>query len=368
MLKKLLEQGVSVWLDSLSRDMLQSGYLQGWVDQGMRGQTSNPTIFQGAIRGSKTYDQDITRLSKQGLKPEQICWELMVADVQGACDKFLPVYEASQGLDGYVSLELDPTKARDTQGSIDQGMVLWPQVNRPNLMLKVPATREGLPALKALVKAGCNVNVTLLFSLERYDQVMTTHMDALEARLAAGQSIDRIATVASFFVSRVDSEVEKRLAQLTPTEEQKKALLGKVAVANARVAYAQFLKRTGSDRWKALAAQGAQLMRPLWASTGVKNPDYPDTLYVDELIGPHCVNTMPEATLTAVLDHGKTACTLTQSHLDGAVETLKVLKEVGIDLSDVTLNTLEVEGVKKFADSYLDLVATLERSVQTLSV
>ena len=368
MLKQLLEQGVSVWLDSLSRDMLQSGFLQQWVDQGMRGQTSNPTIFQGAIRGSKTYDDDIRKLAQKGLKAEQICWELMVADVQAACDKFLPVYQASKGLDGYVSLELDPTKARDTQGSIDQGLALWPEVERPNLMLKVPATREGIPALKALVKAGFNVNVTLLFSVERYDHVMTAHMEALEARLAAGQPIDNIATVASFFVSRVDTEVEKRLAKLSPTEEQNKALLGQVAVANARIAYAQFKRRLASERWQALAAKGAQVMRPLWASTGVKNPAYPDTLYVDELVGPHCVNTMPEATLTAVMDHGKTACTLSDAHLQAAEETLKVLKQVGIDLSDVTMNTLEVEGVQKFADSYKDLVQTIERSVQTLSV
>jgi transaldolase len=204
--------------------------------------------------------------------------------------------------------------------------------------------------------------------VERYDQVMTAHMEALEARLASGQSIDRIASVASFFVSRVDTEVEKRLAQLSPSEEQKKALLGQVAVANARVAYGQFKKRLASPRWQVLAAQGAQIMRPLWASTGVKNPAYPDTLYVDELIGPHCVNTMPEATLAAVMDHGKTACTLDDAQLAAAEETLKVLKQVGIDLSDVTLNTLEVEGVEKFADSYKDLLQTLERSVQTLSV
>jgi len=368
MLEKLLQQGVSVWLDSLSRDMLHSGFLQDWVDKGMRGQTSNPTIFQGAIRGSQTYNDDIRAFAKQGLSAEQICWELMVADVQAACDKFLPVYQDSRGLDGYVSLELDPTRARDTQASIDQGLLLWPKVGRANLMLKVPATQEGLPVMKALIEAGCNVNVTLLFAVERYDEVMTAHMEALESRVAAGKPIDKIATVASFFVSRVDTEVEKRLAKLSPSNDQKAALLGKVAVANARLAYAQFEKRLASERWKALAAQGAQVMRPLWASTGVKNPAYADTLYVDELIGPHCVNTIPEATLAAVMDHGKTACTLSAGHLSQAAETMKVLQEVGIDLADVTLNTLEVEGVQKFEDSYKDLVQTLERSVQTLSV
>lgn len=368
MLQKLLEQGVSVWLDTLSRDMLKSGFLQEWVDKGLRGQTSNPTIFQGAVRGSKIYDDDIRKFSQQGLSPEQIGWELMVADVQAACDKFLPVYESSKGLDGFVSLELDPTKARDTQGSMEQGRMLWPKVNRPNLMLKVPGTREGLPVLRALVEDGMNINVTLLFAVERYDEVMTTHMEALEARLAAGKPIDNIATVASFFVSRVDTEVEKRLGKMQPGEEQKKALLGKVAVANAQVAYHQFNQRVASERWRKLAEQGAQLMRPLWASTGVKNPDYSDTLYVDELIGPHCVNTMPENTMMAVLDHGQTATTLTEANLAQARQTLRTLKEVGIDLADVTLNTLEVEGVQKFEDSYKDLLKTLERSVQTLSV
>lgn len=368
MLKKLLEQGVSVWLDSLSRDMLHSGFLQEWVDKGMRGQTSNPTIFQGAIRGSKTYDDDIRKLSKAGLSPEDICWELMVADVQGACDKFLPLYKESGGKDGFVSLELDPTKARDSEGSIAQGKMLWPKVDRANLMLKVPATAEGLPVIRALVEEGFNVNVTLLFAVERYDEVMTAHMEALEARAKAGKPIDKIATVASFFVSRVDSEVEKRLEKLSLSDDQKKALLGHVAVANARAAYAQFEKRVASERWQKLAAQGAQIMRPLWASTGTKNKAYADTLYVDELIGPHCVNTMPEATLTAVMDHGKTAPTLTAEHLKGAEKTLATLKEAGVDLGDVTLNTLEKEGVDKFAESYKDLVETIKRSVQTLSV
>lgn len=368
MLKKLLDQGVSVWLDSLSRDMLHSGFLQDWVDKGMRGQTSNPTIFQGAIRGSKTYDEDIRKLSQAGLSPEDICWELMVADVQAACDKFLPLYKESGGKDGFVSLELDPTKARDSQGSIQQGKKLWPKVDRANLMLKVPGTKEGLPVLRALLEEGMNVNVTLLFAVERYDEVMTVHMEALEARVQAGKPIDNIATVASFFVSRVDTEVEKRLAKLSLSDEQKTALLGKVAVANARAAYAQFLKRIASERWQKLASHGAQIMRPLWASTGTKNKAYPDTLYVDELIGPHCVNTMPEATLTAVMDHGKTAPTLTESHLKEAERTLAVLKDAGVDLADVTLNALEKEGVDKFAESYADLVDTVKRSVQALSV
>lgn len=368
MLEQLHQQGVSVWLDSLSRDMLNTGFLQSWIDKGLRGQTSNPTIFQGAMGKGNAYDDDIRRLAKQGMAAEQICWELMVADVQAACDKFLPLYESSNGKDGFVSLELDPTKARDTQGSIDQGLMLWPKVNRPNLMIKVPATTEGLPVIRALVEAGYNVNVTLLFAVERYDEVMAVHFEALEARIKAGKPIDRIATVASFFVSRVDTEVEKRIEKLDLNAEQKEALLGKVAVANARAAYQQFQKRLGTDQWTNLAAQGAQIMRPLWASTGVKNKAYRDTLYVDDLVGPHCVNTMPESTLEAVMDHGKAVNTLTTFELDNARETLDQLKAAGIDLADVTLNTLMSEGVQKFEDSYKDLLKTLEKQLQTLAV
>lgn len=366
MLDRLLEQGVSSWLDSLSRDMLHSGHLQSWIDRGLRGQTSNPTIFQGAISGSQTYDGDIRALAAQGKSAEEICWELMISDVQQACDRFLPLYQSSGGKDGFVSLELDPTRARDTQGSLEQGLELWPRVNRPNLMIKVPATREGLPVVRGLLEAGCNVNVTLLFATERYDEVMLVHMEALEARQAAGKPIDHVASVASFFVSRVDTEVEKRLAEVSL--EAKAEVLGKVAVANARLAYAQFEQRLASPRWQALAAQGAQVMRPLWASTGVKNPDYADTLYVDELIGPHCVNTMPESTLKAVLDHGKLDNTLSAAHIEQSRQVLKKVAELGVDLKDVTLNTLEVEGVQKFEDSYRDLLKTLQASLETLSV
>ena len=368
MLERLLQQGVSVWLDSLSRDMLHTGYLDRWVGQGLRGQTSNPTIFQGAIQGSQTYNDDIRKLAQQGMGAEEICWELMVADVQAACDRFLELYHSSNGADGFVSLELDPTRARDTQASLEQGLKLWPRVNRPNLMIKVPATREGLPVVRGLLEAGCNVNVTLLFAVERYDEVMLVHMDALEARLAKGLSVDRVASVASFFVSRVDTEVEKRFSKLNLSDEQKQGLLGKVAVANARAAYAQFESRLASERWQNLARSGAQVMRPLWASTGVKNKAYSDTLYVDELIGAHVVNTMPDATLEAVMDHGKVEGTLTSAHQEDARRVLALLKEAGVDLQDVTLNTLEVEGVQKFADSYADLLKTLENSVQALSV
>lgn len=349
--------------------MLNTGYLQAWIDKGLRGQTSNPTIFQGAMSKGNAYDDDIRKLAREGMNAEQICWELMVADVQAACDKFAPLYDSTQGRDGFVSLELDPTKARDTQGSIEQGLALWPKVGRPNLMLKVPATKEGLPVIRALLEAGCNVNVTLLFAVERYEEVMDVHRQALQARLKAGKPINGIATVASFFVSRVDTEVEKRVAKLgNVSADLQQAILGKAAVANARAAYQSFQQHTATDEWKQLAAQGAQIMRPLWASTGVKNKAYSDTLYVDELIGPHCVNTMPDTTLEAVMDHGKQVVTLGPEELDGAQQTLKKLAEAGIDLKDITLNTLEVEGVQKFADSYHELLKTLEKQLQTLSV
>lgn len=365
MMKNLLEKGVSVWLDSLSRDMTRSGALTKLIGEGLRGQTSNPTIFQGAISKSSIYNDEIRELAKQGKSPEEICWELMIKDVQEACDAFLPVYEASNKLDGYVSLELDPTKANDGPGSLEQGLALWPRVNRANLMIKVPATKAGMPVIHGLLAAGFNVNVTLLFSVERYDEVMLTHMAALEERVAKGLPIDGIASVASFFVSRVDTEAEKRFGKLADPSVAKD-LLGKVAVANAQAAYAQFVVRQNEPRWQALLAKGAQVMRPLWASTGVKNPNYKDTMYVDELIGPHCVNTMPEGTLKAVRDHGASAVSLETANLDAAKALLEKLAATGVDLKDITNNTLESEGVEKFIDSYRDLLKGVEQAVVAL--
>lgn len=366
-LDDLHKQGVSVWLDSLSRDMLTSGELQEWIDKGLRGQTSNPSIFQVAMGKGNAYDEDIARLAREGKSPEEVCWELMVSDVQAACDKFKPLYDSTQGKDGFVSLELDPTKARDTAGSTAQGKELWKRVDRPNLMLKVPGTKEGLPVLKALLEHGCNVNVTLLFDVERYKQVMDTHMEGLEARLAAGGKIDHIATVASFFVSRVDTEAEKRLEKMTDLPDEKRSLIaGKVAIANARKAYRAFLHVTSTDRWHKLAAEGAQIMRPLWASTGVKNKAYSDTMYVDELVGPHCVNTMPDATLKAVLDHGQSSQTLMPLQLDNADEVLKAAADAGLDMDDITQKVLEDEGVDKFEEAYHGLLKTLTEQMQSL--
>ena len=365
-LGKLHEQGVSVWLDSLTRDMLQDGSLKALIDQGLRGQTSNPTIFQGAITKSKIYDGQIRTLSQGGHIPFDICWGFMVEDVQGACDLFAPLYKSSGGKDGFVSLELDPTKANDTEASIKQGLELWPRVNRPNLMIKVPATKAGLPVVKRLLSEGFNVNVTLLFAVERYDEVITAHVEALEDRVSRGLPIDQIASVASFFVSRVDTEADKRLDKIGGPDAA--ALKGKVAVANAKVAYEKFVERTATPRWQALADKGAQVQRPLWASTSMKDPKRPDALYVDELIGPHCVNTMPDNTLKAIADHGKTAPTLTKEHIAEAHKVLDSLKAVGVDLQDITLNTLVTEGVQKFEDSYNELLAAVDKAAHALKV
>ena len=363
-LKKLHSLGVSLWLDSLSREMLNSGELDRRLEEdALRGQTSNPSIFEKAVSKGQSYDASVLELARAGKTPVEICWELMIDDVQRACDVFKPLYDSSKGGDGYVSLELDPTKAHDTNFSIAQGKEIWGRVDRPNLMIKVPATKEGLPVVEALIAEGFNVNVTLLFSVERYIQVMEAFMSGLEKRLAEGKSLEGISSVASFFVSRVESEVDKRFDKL---EADTQALRGKVAVANARAAYAAFQEMFASERWKKLATSGAQMQRPLWASTSTKNDAYPDTLYVDELIGEHCVNTVPENTLDAFADHGKLEKTLTPEDLEGAQKILKQVAEVGVDMADVTDNTLVPEGVEKFAKSWNSLLATIEASMKEL--
>jgi transaldolase len=368
-LQKLYEAGVSVWLDSLTRDMLRDGSLKKLIDAGLRGQTSNPTIFEGAITKSKMYDEQIRTLSQGGHTARDICWGFMVEDVQGACDEFAQLYKSSGGKDGFVSLELDPTKANDTEGSIKQALELWPRVDRPNLMIKVPATEAGLPVISRLLQEGFNVNVTLLFAVERYDEVISTHMDALEKRLAKGQPIDKIASVASFFVSRVDTEADKRIDALKDAAADKiAAVKHKVAVANALVAYEKFQQRTGSERWKKLEAAGAQIQRPLWASTSMKDAARPDTLYVDALVGPHCVNTMPDKTMDAIANHGLSVASMTPEKIAEAHKVLDALQGLGIDLKDITLNTLVTEGVKKFADSYTELLSAVEKSANSMKV
>ncbi len=361
---EIYNSGVSLWLDSLSREMLDSGWLKDKVNSwGLRGQTSNPTIFEKAASSGNAYDEAFRTAAAKGQSKEEACWDFMVEDVQRACDLFAPLYAESDKKDGYVSLELDPTKADDTQASIEQGHEIWKRVNRPNLMLKVPGTPAGLPVIAEMLAHGYNVNVTLLFSVERYKEVMEQFLIGLERRAADGKSLEGIASVASFFVSRVDGEVDKQLEKIGTPEA--KALLGKAAIANARIAYEAFEETLlNSERFAKLKEQGAQIQRPLWASTSTKNPDYPDTLYVDELMGPHCVNTLPENTLEATLDHGKSTVTLNADNLKKAHEELAQLKELGIDMHQITNVLLVEDGVKKFAQSYTSLLGAIEGELQ----
>lgn len=361
--EQLFQAGVSIWLDSLSREMLDSGWLKDKVETwGLRGQTSNPTIFEGAVSSGTSYDDAIRKAAERGLDKTETCWELMIEDVQRACDLFMGMYEESNGGDGFVSLELDPTKANDTEASLAQAHDLWKRVDRPNLMLKVPGTTEGLPVVEEALYHGYNINITLLFSEEMYRQVMERFLTGLERRVSEGKPVDSIASVASFFVSRVDGEVDKRLEALG--SDKAATLMGKIAVANARVAYAAYQQvLENSDRMAALVAKGAAIQRPLWASTSTKNPDYPDTLYVDELIGPNCVNTLPENTLEAALDHGTVAYTLSPENEKLARTQLAALKDLGIDLHDITNHLLVEQGVSKFEKSFLSLLGTIEEAL-----
>jgi transaldolase len=360
-IEQLHKLGQSIWLDYIERGMVQSGELQALVGLGLGGVTSNPTIFQQAIAKSQAYTDDLQRYAKQDLDPQAIFDKLAVADIQAAADVLRPVYEARQGQDGFVSLEVAPDLADDTAATIAEARRLHAAVDRPNLMVKVPATLAGVTAIRQLIADGININVTLIFSLERYAAVKNAYLSGLEDRLAAGKPIAQIASVASFFVSRVDGLLDDRLEKLAQSHpaqsEEILGLRGKIAVANAKLAYRQFQHVFGGARWQPLSAAGAQLQRPLWASTSTKNPAYPDLLYVDTLIGPHTVNTMPPKTLEAFQDHGTPALTVDQG-VDQAEADMLLLAKVGISMQEVT-DELEADGVKKFADSYRDLIATI---------
>ena len=360
---ELAEQGQSVWLDFITRDLVRSGELERQIkEDGLRGMTSNPTIFQGAISKGNAYDEQIAGLIAEGKDASEIFEAVAVKDIQDACDLYRPLYDSADGHDGLVSIEVSPTLARDTEGTLADGRRLWKSVDRPNVMIKVPGTDEGVAAIKALLSEGVNVNITLLFSLESHKQVMWAYIEALEERAKAGLPIDRIASVASFFVSRVDTLVDKlldeKIAAGAGDAESLKSLQGKVAVANAKLAYENFQEIFGSDRFKALAAKGARVQRPLWASTGTKNKAYSDVLYVDSLIGPDTVNTLPPATLEAFIDHGTIARTVDQGVAE-AHTTLDGLKAAGVDIDAVT-KQLEKEGVASFAKSFEDLLAGVE--------
>ena len=368
-LQELVDQGQSVWLDYLSRDLIRSGQLEQMIaDDGLRGITSNPTIFHGAISGSDTYDAEIASLAASGLDAEATFETLAIADIRAACDILMQVYETSQGQDGFVSLEVSPHLARDTAGTVSAARRLADRVDHRNLMIKVPATREGLPAIETLLGEGINVNITLIFAQDVYRAVAEAYLNALEARAARGESVDNVASVASTFVSRIDTAVDAQLEALAESRpdaaKEARALLGQAAVANSKAVYRIFEDIFGGERFQRLAARGARRQRPLWASTSTKNPEYPPTLYVDELIGPDTVNTMPENTMTAFRDQGEVQETV-RADQDFWDEVLERLKRLGIDL-DAVMMQLEDEGVQKFVDSYDELLADLDAKAAAL--
>ena len=355
--KQLVNEGQSIWQDDISRQLIEDGSLKAAIeDTGIRGVTSNPTIFQKAIAGSDTYDDEIKSLLAQGKDAAAVFQTVAVKDIQDACDLFRPLYDETDGGDGFVSLEVLPSLARDTEGTLDNARILWKAVNRPNLMIKVPGTDDGVPAVKQLLTEGVNVNITLLFSLQNYEAVARAYIDALQARADAGQPIDKIASVASFFVSRVDSAADKQLDEIGTDEA--KALKGKAAIANAILAYEKFEEIFSGEQWDALAAKGARVQRPLWASTGVKNPDYPDTLYVDTLIGPDTINTAPTPTIKAFLDHGTVKRTVDTDYA-AAHKVMSDLAAIGVEIDAITVK-LEEDGIASFMSSYDDLLATVD--------
>lgn len=371
-LRKLADYGQSYWMDDLSRDLLRSGDLPRRIrEEGLRGITSNPAIFSQAIGGSTAYDEQIARSARSGRSALQIYEELTSQDIRDACDALLPVYRETGGLDGYVSLEVSPLLARDTAGSIAEGAHLARLVDRPNLMIKIPGTAEGLPAVEELLYRGINVNVTLLFSIEVYQTVAEAWLKALERRHAAGQPVNNVASVASFFVSRIDTLVDQLLSHrirpdgTSALNPHPKTLQGTVAVTSAKLAYAAFRRMAGSERWKALEAAGARPQRLLWASTGTKNPAYSDVGYVQPLIGAHTVNTMPAATAAAFADHGKPGKNLTRA-VPAARKALKDLKVLGIDLKRVTWQ-LENEGIQKFIEPFDKLLGNIEAKRKALA-
>lgn len=344
--------GQSPWIDNLTRPGIRDGSLARLVEQGIRGVTSNPTIFQKAMTGSDAYDEQFRELIAHD-SIEAAFWDMASDDVTAACGVLRPLYEESGASDGFVSLEVSPALAWDTEGTVKAARSLHERLRLPNLMVKIPATEQGVPAIRTMISEGRNINVTLIFGLDRYAEVIEAYLSGLEAFSAGGGDLSRVHSVASFFVSRVDTEVDRRL-QSHPGGE---TLAGKAALAQAKLAYALFQDRFSGPRWEALHSRGAHRQRPLWASTSTKNPAYPDLLYVDNLIGPHTVNTLPDATLDAFLDHGRVARTV-DVDLDAARAAYDGVAAVGIDMADVSA-TLEAEGVAAFAKSFDELIQAL---------
>ena len=354
--------GTAVWIDNLSRELLDEGELKRLIEQdGLTGVTSNPTIFQKAVEDSERYDRLLREANAETREPRQVYFRVAFADTREACDLLRPVFERTDGADGYVSFELPPDLAYDTDGSIRAARWCRDQIDRPNVLIKVPGTEHGVGAFEELTAGGVNVNVTLLFAVPRYEEIAEAYLRGLERRAEAGEPLHAAASVASFFVSRVDTKVDRALEGLGQSE-----LRGKAAVANAKLAYASFERIFAGERWDALQARGARVQRPLWGSTSTKNPDYPDTLYVDELIGPHTVNTMPDATIAAARDHARPLRTVDQD-VDGARWVLAKIREAGVDLDDIVLRELVDEGVQAFADSFDGLIETIGRKVSQMT-
>jgi transaldolase len=359
-LKKLSEAGVSIWLDDLSRERIETGNLADLIkNSSVVGITSNPTIFASALSDGERYDDQVRTLAEGGADVKRTVFELTTTDVRDACDIMRPIWEATDGIDGRVSIEVSPDVAHDTDGTVAEASELWETVDRPNAYIKIPGTPEGLPAITQTLAAGIPVNVTLIFGLEQYQGVMEAFVDGIEQARDNGHDISRLHSVASFFVSRVDTEIDKRLE----AADADRSLFGRAGVANARLAYKAFEEFFASDRWAALEAAGAHRQRPLWASTGVKNPDYDDTMYVVRLAVDNTVNTMPEKTLHAVADHGEVAGDQVRPHYAEAQATMDALAEAGIDYDDV-IAVLIREGVEKFVASWKDLAETVQKSLE----
>ncbi len=363
--------GQSIWMDNLSRDIIESGELKQLIgSRGIVGITSNPAIFEKAIAGNKIYDTDIEAGIKAGETVGQIYESLVFTDIRNACDIFLPVYEKTQGLDGYVSIEVPPTIAKDTETTISEARRYYDAISRPNVMIKIPGTTEGLPAVEATIAAGINVNVTLLFSVESYVETAWAYIRGLEKLAAAGGDVSKIASVASFFLSRIDSNIDKRLdtkIEAGGNADKLSAIKGKIAIANAKVAYQKYKEIFGSDRWKALEQKGAKVQRLLWASTSTKNPEYSDVMYVDQLVGANTVNTLPPNTIEACADHCDPASRI-ESNIDAAYQVINSLQDtdVAIDINEVMDELLE-EGIEKFINPFESLMASLENKVKQLA-
>ncbi|MFN2459583.1 MAG: transaldolase, partial [Candidatus Velthaea sp.] len=355
-MQQLSDVGQSVWLDNIRRSMFQSGELRRLIDQGLRGMTSNPTIFEKAIGHGDDYDEQLRTLVSQATDPGTLFEKLAIADMRSACDEFRPLFDRTHGADGFVSLEVSPTLAHDTQGTIHAAARLWKEVDRPNVMIKIPGTAEGVPAIRASIAAGININVTLVFSVDRYEAAAQAYIDGINERVAKDLPVDKIASVNSVFVSRIDTAIDKLLdAKIRSGETALEDLPGKAGIANLKLVYQRFLKLFNGDKFARARAAGAHVQRPLWASTGTKNPAYSDLMYLENVVARDTVNTVPPQTLEALEDHGNVRADTILEDLDGARRVIAELAKAQISVYDVTEN-LVAEGVKSFAESFTALL------------